>query len=159
MQRILIAGEGGQGVQLAAEILAKSVFEEGKKASYIPNFGVEQRGGVSLAFVIIDDEPIIYPKFYEADVLVIMIERARERTKTYLTPKTKIIDATKLNFKDLPLKTYNMFILGNLIKLTQAASIETVMGVLEEKIGSKFAKDPRLREDNLRALKMGCQQL
>ena len=31
-RRIVIGGEGGQGVQAAADILAQAAFEEGKKA-------------------------------------------------------------------------------------------------------------------------------
>jgi 2-oxoglutarate ferredoxin oxidoreductase subunit gamma len=49
--KIALAGEGGQGVQSIAEILAEAANEGGKNALYIPNFGVEQRGGVSIAFV------------------------------------------------------------------------------------------------------------
>ncbi|PIU02197.1 ketoisovalerate oxidoreductase, partial [Candidatus Shapirobacteria bacterium CG09_land_8_20_14_0_10_49_15] len=55
--KIIFAGEGGQGVQVIAEILAKAAFWDGQPSLYIPNFGVEQRGGVSLAFVVIDQTP------------------------------------------------------------------------------------------------------
>ena len=41
--KIALAGEGGQGVQSIAEILAEAANEQGKQALYIPNFGVEQR--------------------------------------------------------------------------------------------------------------------
>lgn len=61
--KVAIAGEGGQGVQSIAEILAEAANEEGKNALYIPNFGVEQRGGVSIAFVQVSDGDIGAPKF------------------------------------------------------------------------------------------------
>ena len=44
--KIVLAGEGGQGVQIIANMLAESAYAEGKEAAYIPNFGVEQRGGI-----------------------------------------------------------------------------------------------------------------
>lgn len=78
--RIALAGEGGQGVQSIAEILAEAANEQGKQALYIPNFGVEQRGGVSIAFVQISEGPIGAPKFQEADILIPLSPRAVKRT-------------------------------------------------------------------------------
>jgi len=86
--RIVVAGEGGQGVQLIGEILAESAYRAGKEALYIPNFGVEQRGGVSIAMVQIANGPIAAPKFEKADVLVPLSRRAMERTKRYIHSDT-----------------------------------------------------------------------
>ena len=81
--KIAIAGEGGQGVQSIAEILAEAANEAGKNALYIPNFGVEQRGGVSIAYVQINDAEIGFPKFQKADILIPVSPRAVERTAMY----------------------------------------------------------------------------
>lgn len=81
--KIAIAGEGGQGVQSIAEILAEAANEEGKSALYIPNFGVEQRGGVSIAFVQISNGQIGAPKFQKADILIPVSPRAVQRTTMY----------------------------------------------------------------------------
>lgn len=86
--RIVVAGEGGQGVQLIGEILAESAFRAGKEAIYIPNFGVEQRGGVSIAMVQIAEQPLGAPKFEKADILVPLSRRAIERTKGYIQRET-----------------------------------------------------------------------
>ena len=86
--KIIIAGEGGQGVQSIGELLAEAAFQTGKQALYIPNFGVEQRGGVSVAYVQIADEEIGAPKFLKADLLTVLSKRAAERTKGYLKPGT-----------------------------------------------------------------------
>ena len=53
--RIALAGEGGQGVQSIAEIMAEAAYENNQQALYIPNFGLEQRGGVSIAFIQFSD--------------------------------------------------------------------------------------------------------
>ncbi|HHT49656.1 MAG TPA: pyruvate oxidoreductase subunit gamma [Firmicutes bacterium] len=84
--KIIIAGEGGQGVQSIGELLAEAAFRSGKQALYIPNFGVEQRGGVSVAYVQIADGAIGAPKFQKADLLAVLSKRAAERTKGYLRP-------------------------------------------------------------------------
>lgn len=89
--KITIAGEGGQGVQSMAEILAAAANEQGKKTLYIPNFGVEQRGGVSIAFVQISDSQIGAPKFLKADILIPLSPRSVARTKQYAGSKTVYI--------------------------------------------------------------------
>lgn len=89
--RIALAGEGGQGIQVVGEILAEAAYMAGKESIYIPNFGVEQRGGVSIAFVQISDRPIGSPKFAEADILVPLSKRAIARTKQYIQPQTLYI--------------------------------------------------------------------
>lgn len=92
--RIVVAGEGGQGVQLIGEILAESAYRAGKEAIYIPNFGVEQRGGVSIAMVQIADKPLGAPKFDTADILVSLSQRAIMRTKGYVKQDTLYIYET-----------------------------------------------------------------
>ena len=79
--KITLAGEGGQGVQSIAEILAEAANSQGKYALYIPNFGVEQRGGVSIAYVQISDKQIGSPKFTKADILIPLSPRAVKRTQ------------------------------------------------------------------------------
>lgn len=89
--RIVLAGEGGQGVQVIANILAEAAYAEGKEAVYIPNFGVEQRGGVSIAFVQIDDKRIDSPKFPKADIVVALSNRAVDRTRQYVDERTTFV--------------------------------------------------------------------
>lgn len=89
--KIALAGEGGQGVQVIANILAEAANAEGKEAIYIPNFGVEQRGGVSIAYVQIDDNQIGSPKFPKADIVVALSNRAVERTRRYVDGRTTFV--------------------------------------------------------------------
>ena len=91
LQRILVAGEGGQGIQTLAKTLATAGYLAGNKISFVPNYGIEQRGGVLLAFVQISDTEIGFPKFGYADILVILAERAIERVKEYITKDTVVI--------------------------------------------------------------------
>ncbi|PJE67629.1 ketoisovalerate oxidoreductase [Candidatus Shapirobacteria bacterium CG10_big_fil_rev_8_21_14_0_10_40_9] len=153
--KVLLAGEGGQGVQLAGEILALAAFNEGKQACLIPNFGVEQRGGVSLAFVKIEEGS--YPKFEKADVLGVFCDRAIERVKNYIAPGTKIIagpavTGEMVNDRNLPAKVWNILILGEIVKETGIVKKESLKKALEERLGEKFKKNPELREINFKAL-------
>lgn len=89
--KIALAGEGGQGVQSVAMILTDAAAMEGKEILYIPNFGVEQRGGVSIAFVQIGDEKIGAPKFKRGDIVVALSDRAVRRVAMYVGPETVFI--------------------------------------------------------------------
>lgn len=101
--KILLAGEGGQGVQLIAQILAYAAEKDGRYASYIPNFGVEQRGGVSIAYVKISKQPITYPKFRYADILVVLSDRAVKRTQKYIDDETiYIYDDSLVHNRNIP---------------------------------------------------------
>ncbi|MBU1127437.1 MAG: 2-oxoacid:acceptor oxidoreductase family protein [Patescibacteria group bacterium] len=165
--KILFAGEGGQGVQVIAEILAKAAFYDKKHSSYIPNFGVEQRGGVSLAFVIIQDkDPVGYPKFDKADILAVLSNRSLTRVEDYIGSKTTVIygpsvtlrnpkntrKVLKLKEESLPAKVWNMLVLGKIIKTKNIVSNESVRKAVEERFGKYFKKDLSLKELDFRAL-------
>lgn len=89
--KIALAGEGGQGVQSVAMILTEAAAMEGKEILYIPNFGVEQRGGVSIAFVQIGDQKIGAPKFKTGDIVIALSDRAVRRVGMYAGPQTVFI--------------------------------------------------------------------
>ncbi|NMB35777.1 MAG: pyruvate oxidoreductase subunit gamma [Firmicutes bacterium] len=96
-KRIIFGGEGGQGVQSAADILAQAAFEEGLEALYIPNFGIEQRGGISLAYVQVGEKTIGSPKFLRADLAVAFSGRALARLEPYIGPESSVLyDSTLL---------------------------------------------------------------
>lgn len=156
MTKILLAGEGGQGVQVIAEIIARAAFIEGKHSTYIPNFGVEQRGGVSLAFVIVDNKPVFYPKFEIADVVAILSNRSIERVQKHIGPKTEKILGPAVDGglkSDLPNKTWNILVMGKIIKITKAIATETVVKLMDEKFKKQFDRNPQLRELDMKAIK------
>ena len=167
MIKVLIAGEGGQGIQAIAEILAKAAFLEGKKSLYIPNFGVEQRGGVSLAFVVINERPVVYPKFAKANILAILSDRSWERVKDYVNQETKIILGPAVKKEDLPKvaylfhlrggnlppKVWNVVVLGKINKAGKIVSLKNLIQALEARFAKQFKKNPELRKLDMEALK------
>lgn len=179
--KILIAGEGGQGVQTIGKILAEAAILDGKNATYIPNFGVEQRGGVSIAYITISESSIAYPKFDKADLVAILISRAILRIKQYLSEKTVLIyDNSLVSTKDLstidcrlstivPLpathlvqtrlhpRVFNVLILGALIGSSGIVSLPITRKALKEKLGYKFKEKPELEEINYEALALGFE--
>jgi len=121
--KILIAGDGGQGIQIVADVICRAVFENNKHVTHIPNYGLEQRGGVSLAFIQISDRGIMYPKFTKPDILVVMSDQARERTKIYQSESGKIFDIKdqmeEINKSNISVQSQNIFFLGLLSKLLE----------------------------------------
>ncbi|MBW2168309.1 MAG: 2-oxoacid:acceptor oxidoreductase family protein, partial [Deltaproteobacteria bacterium] len=57
----IIAGFGGQGVMLMGNILTYAAMAENKKATYMPVYGVEMRGGTANCTVVISDREIGSP--------------------------------------------------------------------------------------------------
>lgn len=175
--KIALAGEGGQGVQSVAEIITEAAYEEGKEALYIPSFGVEQRGGVSLAYVQISDEPIGAPKFKTGDIIVALSARAVLRAKRYVgeqsifiydadiegieqdlpknAAKLLAIPAIEVAKNELHPRVFNVIIMGAVIGVTGVVPLEKIKEALEKKLGYKFEKNPKLREMNYKALQRG----
>ncbi len=175
--KIAIAGEGGQGVQSIAKILVEAGYEAGKHVMYIPNFGVEQRGGVSIAFCQISDEPIGEPRYSKADIVIMLSDRALDRCETYVDENTTIVydtsvctrapecsgkrvigvDANKIANEDLSARVFNIIILGVLLEATKVLDIDDVKNAMELALGKKFNAKPELRELNYKALEVGMQ--
>jgi len=177
--KIILAGEGGQGVQSVAEIIAEAANEEGREALYIPNFGVEQRGGVSVAYLQIGDEPIGAPKFLIGDIVVALSDRAIRRTKQYAGPETLFvydsgiknieqelpenakkvlgIPAIEVSRNELHPRVFNIIIMGAVLRASEVVAIEDAKAAIEKKLGYQFEKKPELRDMNFRALERGSE--
>jgi len=177
--KIALAGEGGQGVQSVAQVLTEAAALEGKEALYIPNFGIEQRGGVSLAFVQIGDEKIGAPKFRTGDIVIALSDRAVRRVKMHVGPETifvydagiegvegdlpanakKVlaIPALETANNELHPRVFNVLIMGAVIGATRVVTLEKAKEAIEKKLGYKFEKNPELRELNFKALEKGIE--
>lgn len=86
MKQIMFTGSGGQGMILAGIILAKAGLRDGVHATQTQSYGPEARGGASRAEVIIDEEPIDYPKVTQADVVLAMTQEACDKFASKLRP-------------------------------------------------------------------------
>lgn len=177
--KIAIGGEGGQGVQSVANIIAEAAYATGKQALYIPNFGVEQRGGVSIAFIQISDETIGSPKFPKGDIVVALSDRAVKRMEQYIDENTvfvydsaikgvedclpkcakKIIGipAIQIAQEEYHPRVFNVIIMGAVIEATKVVDMEDAKKALEKKLSYKFDQDPSLRSLNYKALERGAE--
>ncbi len=60
-RELLITGIGGQGVQLAAQVLARGATLEGREVMYLGLYGGMMRGGNTDSTVVVADAPILAP--------------------------------------------------------------------------------------------------
>jgi 2-oxoglutarate ferredoxin oxidoreductase subunit gamma len=80
LTEIRIAGFGGQGVILAANIIGKAAsIYAGGYATMTQNYGPEARGGAASSALVLSDEPVLYPYITRPDILVVMSQEAYTR--------------------------------------------------------------------------------
>jgi 2-oxoglutarate ferredoxin oxidoreductase subunit gamma len=88
-----LAGEGGQGVGLAAAVLAEAALLSGHEVTMLQSYGPEARGGASSADVVISDRQIANPKVNEADLLLILNQTSWNKfaRAPWRTPTTVVV--------------------------------------------------------------------
>ncbi len=149
---IIIAGFGGQGVLSMGKILAYSGLMEDKEVSWLPSYGPEQRGGTANVTVILSDERISSPILNSYDIVVALNQQSLDRFEKQVKPggiliydsyginqpptRTDItihrIDATEATFELNNRKTYNMIVLGAMLKAQPMVTIESVLKGLKK---------------------------
>ena len=174
--KIIISGEGGQGVQSIAKIIAYTAFLQGKKAVYVPYFSTEKRGGVTEAWAQVGDVEPGYPKFAKADLWVALSQRAVPRIFGYLKDDTKVIvnsflvkdvsqiarwqprqiDAGRIAKEELKKpRVFNMIMMGAMVKSIPGLDKDKFLQGIEKQFKSKYEKDPALKELNQKAFEIG----
>lgn len=179
MTKLILVGEGGQGVQTVAKVLAQVGRKAGYEISYIPSFGVEQRGGVSFAFLQFDNIPIGFSRFAKADIIVAFCNRAMEKIAEYFKDDSLFIydnsaidndhlelvkninnfmalPAQKLALENQAIKSLNMIILGALAQVLEL-KLDDIIKEINESLAEKIKKNPQIGEKNESLLKLGYE--
>jgi len=82
---IIIAGIGGQGVQLLSKILARAALAEGRNVMLSSEYGGEMRGGRSFASVVIGDGPLrSLPVLETANMALVLHDKHWEESDSLL---------------------------------------------------------------------------
>jgi 2-oxoglutarate ferredoxin oxidoreductase subunit gamma len=167
---IRFSGFGGQGIILSAVIVGRAAaLYDQKYAVQTQVYGPEARGGASMSAVIIDDEPILYPKVRNPDIFVIMSQEGYLRYGADAPEHaTMILDTDMVQGRPACIwygipatseaKTAfgkvivaNIIMIGALVGATRVVGNEAIEKAVRESV-------PRGTEDlNLRALKRGME--
>ena len=174
MDKIVLAGFGGQGVMFVGKILAYAGLVDEREVCWIPSYGPEMRGGTANCAVIVADEEIHSPVVEQADCGIVLNQPSYDRFLLRIKPggtlvvNSSIIDLAKtrddITILRVPASDIanelgapniaNMVCLGALLpklKLTDYHSVEKAMDAVVGK------KKPELYEVNLAAVKKGSE--
>lgn len=84
---IIIAGLGGQGVQLLSKVLARAALADGHHVMLAAEYGGEMRGGRSFASVVIGGGPLrSLPVIERADLALVLHANFWEESEHLLKP-------------------------------------------------------------------------
>ncbi len=145
-EEIVIAGFGGQGVLSMGKILAYAGLMDGLEVTWMPAYGPEQRGGTANVTVILSDRPISSPVLDKFDTVVVLNQQSLDKFEPKVKPGgTLIYDPsgihrlpTRTDIKVISVdamtaaielgnaKTYNMILLGAMLKARDLLSPEAV---------------------------------
>lgn len=176
---IRIAGTGGQGQVLAAEILAIAAGMQNYEVAQTQFYEAAIRGGTSTGDVVVSDTRITYPWVHKPDIFVathqLALEYRAEEARVGTTDLTLlekdalvIVDSvfvdqvppmkpTRILRAPLTLtadnagmrRTANMVLLGLLARLTDLVTTETLETTIRNRVPARFL------EINLKALHAG----
>ena len=151
-EEIIIAGFGGQGVLSMGKILAYAGLMEGKEVTWMPAYGPEQRGGTANVTVIVSDDPVSSPILSSYDTAIVLNQPSLEKFEPKVKPggviiydgygineppTRKDIDIYRIDAMDAAaemnlIKTFNMIVLGGLLKIHPVVGIESVLAALRK---------------------------
>lgn len=169
---IIIAGFGGQGVLSMGKILAYAGMLEDKEVTWLPSYGPEQRGGTANVTVIVSDSKISSPILNDYTTAIILNQQSLDKFESQVRPggtliydgygisthptRTDIniyrIDAMEASFALKNDKTFNMIVLGALLKVCPLVKIETVIEALRRTLPERHHHLLPLNEE---AIKLG----
>ena len=171
---LLISGSGGQGIVSAGILLAQSAAEAGKHATFLPEYGPEQRGGSAKCTVIISDGEIISPLPKKCLNFIAMNEQSYKKFGSQvkegglmLLNSNRVTSAVSrgdvrvisIPVDDIALeignpRAANIVMLGALIGATGIIPEEIFLKSLDEKFESKGEE---VRQMNAAALRKGIE--
>ena len=168
----VFSGSGGQGIMSAGIMLAHAAIDMGKHATFLPEYGPEQRGGSAKCTVIISDDEIVSPLTKKCDNLVALNEQAHSKFSDSVKQGGNLIVNSSLVTSEIStdnanviavpvddialevgsIKVANVVIIGVIIGATQIVSKEIFVKSLEEKFKEK---KPEILDMNMKALEKG----
>ena len=173
VEKLIIAGAGGQGVMLLGKVLATAAMQSAKHVTWLPAYGAEVRGGTAYCMVIISDNEIGSPHISQADSLIILNSpslnkfRARLSNKGVLIGNSSMIEEgikaiakkffypfTDIAIKLGNIKVANIVALGCYLAKRPTVTMPAVIKAIKE-IAPSDKKE--LIEINIKALKEGAR--
>jgi 2-oxoacid:acceptor oxidoreductase gamma subunit (pyruvate/2-ketoisovalerate family) len=91
-REVILTGVGGQGVQLAAQVLARAAILEGREVMLLGTYGGTMRGGNTDSTLVVADAPIESPPIVSrAWAAVLVHHQFWEPTRAKLRPGSVVV--------------------------------------------------------------------
>ncbi|MFC1452789.1 2-oxoacid:acceptor oxidoreductase family protein [Verrucomicrobiota bacterium] len=84
IERLLVAGAGGQGVIFTGKIVAMAGMKQAPHVTFFPSYGAEVRGGTSNCQVILSSEEIASPVAETFESMILMNQESVARFRSRL---------------------------------------------------------------------------
>jgi 2-oxoglutarate ferredoxin oxidoreductase subunit gamma len=169
---IRLSGSGGQGIILAATLLADAAVATGGEVIATQSYGPEARGGASKAEVIVSDAEIDYPEVTSPVITVCLSQEAFDAYAAQTVPGGLVVyDERLVQAVELPGRRVvglpfthiaeqelgraiaaNIVMLGALQELSGLVSAEQLADAVRRRLPAKIV------ELNLRALMLGRER-
>ena len=172
INRLMIAGFGGQGVMMIGKLIGECAMEQGLYATFFPSYGAEQRGGTANCTVIQSYRRIGSPTSDKVDVLCALNQSSmvdflpRLRPGGTLLVNSSIVDTSGVSRDDIQIvkvdidnmayelgnrKVANVIMFAAYMALTNTIPADKAEEIAMHKLGRK----PELIELNRRAFRAG----
>ncbi len=170
LERVLIAGSGGQGIIVTGKILASASTRTLPCVTFFPSYGAEVRGGTSNCQIVLSTNEIPCPVPSRVDSMIIMNQPSMDRYRKMLVhgglmivnatlcvspakmAGTIAVPATGMAERLGNIKAANMILLGVYAAHRKVIPAEHV----EAEIRAAFSeRDARLLSVNLEAFRAG----
>ena len=173
-RELLLTGIGGQGVQLAAQVIARAAVSEGRAVQLFGSYGGMMRGGNTEATLVVADAPIeAPPTVSEAWSAVLMHHDYSRPTRTRLTSGSVVLvnstvydrdanlDRDAWNVFDVPatdlavevgnIMTASMVMVGAYAAITELVGMVSLEAAVADSLPSYRARHAELNVAALRA--------
>jgi 2-oxoglutarate ferredoxin oxidoreductase subunit gamma len=169
---IRCSGSGGQGILLAAAILAEAAAALGKRVVQTQSYGPEARGGASKSEIIIADEAIDYPEVQHPDVSLVLSQAAYVKYAKDTRPGGLVVydsglvevdseDMTVvrvgLPFTQVATDELGKAVVTNIVSLGALARVSDVLPVAAVRDAVLSRVPPRFKELNEQAFDLGLR--
>jgi 2-oxoglutarate ferredoxin oxidoreductase subunit gamma len=166
---IRLSGSGGQGIILAAAIIADAAAAIGRHVVQTQSYGPEARGGASKAEVVVDADEVDFPEVTLADVTLCLSQAAFDKYAAGSKPGSLVVyDAELVTPGEIAGRRLagiaftqaagqqlgktvvaNIVAVGALVELIGWLPADAVQAAVERRVPERF------RELNVKALQLG----
>lgn len=152
MGKVIVSGEGGQGVRVISHVMATLLANLGYQVTLLYDYDSAVRGAMSLAYLTFDKEPIANPVIDEADILLKLSDKAGVLHATKTVCQTGLCTDEEIPFSALGVEKFGKEIFGNMIALGRLLAL-VHLDVSDEELTRVLPI--KYREENINSVHFG----